>query len=164
MLHKGYVTNIDNNGRVRVKFPELNGMVSDYLPVIKSHSKNDKDGNFLEIDEEVYCAMDEHCEDGIVLGAYNTDSSPLPINDRNKKYYTFSDGTHIEYDKSTHTLTADVKGIANIKAKTVVIDGDLIVNGNVSDKAGTMQKIRDTYNTHDHAYKDGTTQVPGEKM
>ncbi|MDD3236802.1 MAG: hypothetical protein PHV37_01735 [Candidatus Gastranaerophilales bacterium] len=131
-LKFGNVINIDDYGRVRVNIPDMDNFETDYLPVIKQKSKNDKDGNFLDIDEEVSLIYDDETDDGVVLGAVNTDSSPLAIFDRNKKYFTFSDGTHIEYDKSTHHLKADVKGSAEIIATNVNITGNLIVTGDVT--------------------------------
>lgn len=40
------------------------------------------------------------------------------------------------------------------------IKGDLFVNGEVKDKTGTMQQIRDTYNSHTH----GNTPPPNQQM
>lgn len=119
-LKYGYVTNIDENGRVRVCFPDQDNFVTDFLPTIRDKSKNDKDGNFLDIDEEVATIYDDETDDGVVLGAVNSDASPLNLFDRNKKYFTFSDGTHIEYDKSTHSLIADIRGVVEIISSTSV--------------------------------------------
>lgn len=160
----GYVTNIDTNGRVRVKLTELDNYVTDYLPVTKSKSKNDKQGDFLEMDEEVAVIFDVEKQYGVVIGAINTDVSPLPISDRNKKYYTFADATHIEYDKAEHKAVANINGTADITTTKTVHNGDLYVNGNiicsqdVSDKKGTMQAMRDIYNPHKHG--NGNNGVP----
>ena len=40
------------------------------------------------------------------------------------------------------------------------IKGDLFVDGEVKDKTGTMQQIRDTYNSHTH----GNTPMPTQQM
>lgn len=166
----GYVTNLEANGRVRVKFPSRNNLVSQPIPVLKSRSKKDKEGNILDIDEEVACIMDDNCEDGLCLGAYNTDESPLIITDKDKKYYTFSDGTHFEYDRKNHIFTGDIKGYASITAETtyvkgkLIVDGDIISTGDIFDKNGSMQEMRDTYNPHTHNCPDGTTSAPSGAM
>lgn len=166
----GNVVNICDNGRVRVRFPSRDNLPSQPIPVLKSKSKNDKAGNVLDIDEEVVCIMDDNCEDGVCLGAINTDESPLIITDKDKKYYTFSDGTHFEYDRQTHIFTGDIKGSANIKAQRIDYEGDLFVNGNIvstkdiSDKNGSMQEMRGVYNSHTHNSPDGTTSAPNGVM
>ncbi len=168
----GYVTNIDANGRAAVKLPELDDWVTDFLPVIKSKSRQDKEENPLDMDEEVAVIFDDEKQQGVILGAINTDSSPLALFDRNKAYYTFSDGSHFEYDKATHKASADVKGEVELKATKTTHIGDLYVNGNiycskdVSDKKGTMQAMRDIFDPH--AHKDGNngalTTAPTTKM
>lgn len=168
----GHVTNVDKNGRVCVKLEELDNYTTDYLPVIKSKSKNDKQGDFLEMDEEVAVVFDVEKKDGVVLGAINTDESPLPIFDRNKKYYTYSDSTHFEYDKAEHKATANIKGTAEVTTQKTIHTGDLYVMGNiicsqdVSDKIGTMQAMRNIFNPHVHPKGDGglPTGEPSSKM
>lgn len=152
----GYVTNIDKNGRAAVKLPELDEWVTDFLPVMKTKSKNEKENNMLDMDEEVAVLFDDEKQHGVILGAINTDSSPLLISDRNKAYKTFADGTHLEYDKSSHVLSANVKGEMQLISKKTIHTGDLYVTGNIicskdiTDKKGSMQEIRDVYNSHGH--------------
>ena len=43
-----------------------------------------------------------------------------------------------------------------------IIDGDLIVNGNVSDSAGSMQDMRNVY--HEHSHSDYGTSRPQPQM
>lgn len=152
----GHITNIDSNGRAAVLLPELDNWVTDFMPLIKSKSKNDKENDPLCIDEEVAVLFDDEKQHGVILGAINTDSSPLVISDRNKVYRTFKDATHIEYDKAAHVVKADIKGEVNITAQKTTHTGDLYVTGNIfcskdiTDKNGSMQSMRDTYNSHGH--------------
>ena len=84
----------------------------------------------------------------------NPDSNPPVIVDSAKKYYRFKDGSHFEFDPNTSKFTADIKGEGYIKCTKMTHEGDINVIGNiiatkeVSDKKGTMQAIRDTYNGH----------------
>lgn len=168
----GHVANIDTNGRVTVNLPELDNYVTDYLPVIKSKSKNDKEGTFLEIEEEVAVIFDVEKKDGVVLGAINTDESPLIISERSKKYYTFSDSTHFEYDKAEHKAVANINGTAELTTQKTLHTGDLYVDGNifctkdVSDKKGSMQAMRDVYNPHSHGNGNNGAQTdkPDKEM
>lgn len=153
----GYVSNIDINARVCVKLPQLGERyTTDFMPVLRTKSKNDKEGVFLDMDEEVAVIYDIEKEDGLVLGAINTDVSMLSIFDRNKQYYTYADGTHFEYDKAQHKATANIAGTTEITTQKTIHNGDLYVNGSihcskdVQDKTGTMQQIREIHNDHDH--------------
>lgn len=52
-----------------------------------------------------------------------------------------------------------------VNAPTVSMDGDLAVQGDISDANGSMQEMRDTYNTHTHVDSTGgTTQTPTQEM
>lgn len=164
-LYFGYVTNIDQNSRVCVHIPDLN-YTTGYLPCTKSHSKYDKDGSFFDINEEVALLLNNDGIDGLVIGAINTEQSPLPSSDRFKKYYIFTNGTKFEHDRQKGDTTADIKGTLSIKTLKTTHDGDLyitgniICNGDISDKKSSMQTIRDIYNTHTNP-NDG---IPPQKM
>lgn len=102
-------------GYAKVNF-EADGIVSDWLPVVRRKSKSDLESWQLEIDEHVACLMDCHLEDGVILGAIHSDAdAPDSAESAGKFRKKFSDGTVIEYDKNAHELTVDVKG--SIKAK-----------------------------------------------
>lgn len=152
----GYVTNVDDNGRAAVQLPELDNWVTDFMPVLKTKSKNEKENNALDMDEEVAVLFDDAKQHGVILGAINTDTSPLVIKDRNKVYHTFADGTAFEYDRGAHKASADIKGEAAVTTQKTTHTGDLYVVGNIyctkdiSDKKGSMQAMRDVYNAHTH--------------
>ncbi len=56
-------------------------------------------------------------------------------------------------------------GTIEIKApKGVDIDGDLRVNGEVSDKVGKLSKLRDNYNQHTHIGNLGAPTAPTDKQ
>lgn len=66
-------------------------------------------------------------------------------------------------DGGAGTLVTIESGQVVIDAPTVTINGDLVVNGDVSDSAGSMAAIRTGYNSHTHAENDAApapTQPP----
>lgn len=125
-LHFGYVTNIDSNGRVRVIIPDLDDFTTDYMPVLRSKAKHDKDGNTLDINEEVALLLNQNGDCGVILGAVSSDSTALPYTDRDKKYYEFKDGTKFEYDRKEHKYSANIKGNVSVKAKNIDFDAQNI--------------------------------------
>lgn len=87
-----------------------------------------------------------------------------------------SDATIISENNVSVTAKNDISviaGQANITAEKTKINGDLEVDGNISasgditDKngiSGSMQRLREIYDDHDHEYDDGTTGKPNQKM
>lgn len=63
-----------------------------------------------------------------------------------------SSGETCIYDQFGHSVW--------LKKDGTHIEGDLFVNGEVKDKTGTMQQMRDIYNRHKH----GNTPTPTEQM
>ncbi|MEO6682174.1 MAG: phage baseplate assembly protein V [Ginsengibacter sp.] len=123
-------------GYIKASFEE-DEIVTDWLPVVQRKSKSDKESLQLEINEHIVCLMDANCNEGICLGAIpNEKDTPDPGEGKGKFRKLFSDGTLIEYDKSTHKLTVDVKG--QLEAKTTgkaSIEAGTILEGNATVKA-----------------------------
>lgn len=63
-----------------------------------------------------------------------------------------AEGETCIYDQFGHSVW--------LKKDGIYIKGDLFVDGEVKDKKGTMQQIRDTYNSHNH----GNTPPPSQQM
>lgn len=135
MFKYGIVSEV-KRGFAKVEFQDDN-FVSDWLPVLVRKSKSDVESWQLEILEHVVCLMDEHCNEGVILGAICSDEDPGdPGEGAGKFRKKFSDGTVIEYDKTAHKLTVDVKG--SLDAKTTgeaSIDAQTNLKGNAGVKA-----------------------------
>lgn len=174
MLKFGVVTHVDPaTARVRVRFEDQDDTLSYWLPVLKPKTLQDKFYCLPDINEHVACLMDEHFEAGVVLGAIYSDADAPPVTNKDKTHIKFSDGTVIEYDRTTHKLTADIKGSAEIKATgnisitgDVVVTGNITATGNVADQGGakTMAGMRSTFNTHTHNETGTVTSAPSQAM
>ena len=101
--------------KVRVRFSDLDGMISYWLPVLQRKTLNDKAYWMPDINEHVVCLMDDNYEEGYICGSFYSDADPSPISSADKYYVKFKDGTAIEYDRATHKLSADVKGDVDVK-------------------------------------------------
>jgi phage baseplate assembly protein V len=130
MIRRGIVVAVDEKtAKVRVQMPDLDNIVSNWLPVINHKTHQDKAYWMPDIGEYVIVAFDEEGEhsDGYVLGAIYNEADKPPITDKNKYFIRFADGTEIEYDRQQHNLRISVKGNITIEATgNIVIKGSRI--------------------------------------
>ena len=81
MLRFGLVSKIHNEKPlVRVNFLDDNSF-SYWLNVLQSKTQNDKFYIMPDIGEQVVCLMDEHSEEGVVLGSIYSDTDKSPFTD-----------------------------------------------------------------------------------
>lgn len=126
--------------KCRVRFPDLDNMVTDWLPVGQKKTLRDKEYWLPDEGEQVACMMDDNLEFGVIVCAIYSDADPPPVNSPDKCHKTFEDGTFIEYDRASHQLTVNVQGDVIVTAAGQVtvnssgtqVNSDLHVNGNVT--------------------------------
>jgi phage baseplate assembly protein V len=134
MIRRGIVVAVDEKtARVRVQMPDLDNMVSNWLPVVHHKTQRDKAYWLPDIGEYVVVAFDEEGEhsDGYVLGAIYNDKDAPPVADKDIFFVRFEDGTEIEYDRKTHLLRVKAQTV-QIQAGTVIIQANVNVVGNVN--------------------------------
>jgi phage baseplate assembly protein V len=135
MLKFGHISEMDApKGLARVKFDGEDGMVSYWLPI---SSAGTKDGKFIipfNVNEHVWCMMDENLEYGVIGGAIYDKANQPDDGSNTKVGVSFVEGLRIEYDRNSKTLTIDGegdfkidingtgKGKVNIKCNSAVID------------------------------------------
>lgn len=140
-LKYGVVSEV-KKGFVRVSFEE-DEIVSDWLPVLVRRSKSEKESWQLEINEHVVCLTDQHCDEGVCLGAIpNDQDAPDPGEAKGKFRILFSDGSLIEYDKTTHKLS--------LQAPVIELKGQVVVEGSISVTPGGGVPAVD-FTTHKHS-------------
>ena len=131
MFRVGLVKTQDvTNCRVRVSFPDRDQMTSWWLPVVVPKTEADKAYWLPDVGEQVVCMMDEHDEDGAVLGAIYSTADTTPVQSADKVHWSFKDGTSLEYDRAAHSLSCSLpSATVTIAASgaTIAIDG----SGNV---------------------------------
>lgn len=103
-------------GFVKVKFEELDGMTTKWIPVIYPKTQNDKCVWTLDVGEHVACIMDANLEDGCVIGAIYSDADAPPVSSKDKFHVSFKDGGMIEYDRASGDMTIKAKGDITIEA------------------------------------------------
>lgn len=113
----GIVTEIDPKlCRARVKYPELDGLVSPMMPVGVRKSLKDKDYWMPDPGDQVGTLLDETAESGVILCAIYSEADMPPIDDPDKFHRRFGDGTVIEYDRKAHRLKVECVGDIEIEA------------------------------------------------
>ncbi len=169
MLRFGTVTAINPlTARARVQFAQDN-MTSFWLPILQAKTFKDKYYVIPDVGEQVACLMDENAEDGVILGAiYTTDDTPINQSEK-EAAANFEDGTFINVNKETQTLTItfpNINIIGNITQDgTFANTNGITSQANVADATSTMQAMRDIYNPHTHTGNQGSpTSAPNKTM
>jgi phage baseplate assembly protein V len=140
MLRFGTITEVKpEKGLARVQFAE-DEITSAWLPIVQDNTLGDKNYRGMKVDEHVACLMDEHAENGVIVGAiYNKKDTPAYSGE--KVGVKFEDGTEVVYDKSTSTYTIKSQGKVvvdtqdNVEivttANVTITCGKLIVDGTI---------------------------------
>jgi len=111
MLKFGVVTQADpSTCRVRVQYQDNEGIQSYWLAVAQRKTLADRDYHMPDVGEHVACLIDDHNEEGVVLGAIYSAADAAPVDDQDKRHTAFKDGAVFEYDRNKHRLTATLPG------------------------------------------------------
>jgi phage baseplate assembly protein gpV len=123
MLKFGKITELDAaKGLARVAFDEDDGLVTKFIPMAQSKTGQDKFIIPYDINEHVYCIMDETCDDGVIAGAIY-DAANLPSGGAEGKIRAvFVPNMIIEYDRNTSTLSIIGDARLNVKIGTTELD------------------------------------------
>lgn len=143
---------------VRVQFPDRDNVQSWWLPIVQPKAQDDKVFWIPDVGEQVVVLMDEHDENGAVVGAIpsNVDTPPGWAS-ANMFGVQFSDGTIIRYDRGAHALTATV--VSGGTATVSTGKGNQVVLG--SDGTSLMQ---DAAGAYVKATNDGNVHVNGNLL
>lgn len=128
MLRVGIVKLQDAaNARVRVVFPDRDQLESWWLPVVVAKTQNDKMYWMPDVGEQVVCMMDEHDEDGAVLGAIYSSVDQPAVASLDKLHWKSKDGAAFEYDRAAHALGISLPGGGTVtisaNGASIAIDG-----------------------------------------
>jgi len=115
----------------RVAFGDRSSIVSYDLPVLVRGALQNKDYWMPDSGEQVVCVfLPSGNAQGFILGSLYSAKDAPPVSNSDKRHIKFSDGTAVEYDRVTHTMTIDAKGPINIIATgNVNVTGDVTADG-----------------------------------
>lgn len=128
-------------GWAKVRFPDIDDLLTQWIPVMHSKTQDDKQFWTLDIGEQVKCLMDERLEDGCVVASLYSEADVPPTDDVDEYGVTFKDGGWFSYNRRTGLFTALIIGDAVIEVGanlSVKVGGkaDVDVAGNLFAKVG----------------------------
>lgn len=128
LIRWGTIVSVNKNNTARVQFSDIDNIVSYELRILVNNANKNKYQAPPDIGCNALCLMmpTGHSE-GFILGTFYNDINPAPVDSLDQvMHWTFEDGTILEYNKSTSTLKADVKGPVNVKtSSTANIEADV---------------------------------------
>lgn len=126
LIRIGKVSSVDpTTGTARVVFEDTDESVSFDLPILFPQTMAAKHYGMPSIDENVICLfLGNGVQTGICLGSFYSIVDKPPVTDENKQGVWFENGSYVEYDRSSGTLTIKATG-------GVVIEGDVMVKGTI---------------------------------
>ncbi|GMB00442.1 phage baseplate assembly protein V [Pelosinus sp. IPA-1] len=130
LFRVGPVTSIDDVGqRVRVTFGDMDNLVSPWLQVACRGSGQDDEYWMPDINDQVLCLMmPTGNAEGYVLCSVRGNTPKAGA--VGKRYVRFADGSEVEFDRASGTLTIITTGPVNITAAgNVNVTGDVIAGG-----------------------------------
>lgn len=138
LIRIGIVSSVnETNGTVRVIFDDKDDMVSSELQLLNYEY------NIPEVKEQVLCLfLPNGLQQGFCLGGFYSLINPPPIQNKDVYYKKFSDGTSIQYNKSTKQLTIN-------SDNQIIINGSISVNGDINATGSILDEGGNT-NHHTH--------------
>lgn len=153
MLRFGKISAFDpETGLAKVSFEE-DGIVTDWIPVLKKNTLKNKHAHVMDVGEHVACMMDENAENGVVMGAINSkNEAPGAVKGADIEGVAFEDGTTVEYNRSTNELKINCMGDVKVICQNAIVEasakvtidtpeaevtGNLTVGGSI-DATGNM--------------------------
>lgn len=146
--------------RVRVAFDAEDGVTSYWLPVLQRRTLGDRTYWMPEVNEQVACLLDEHGEDGYVLGGIYSRADPPPVDSADRAHIATKDGAVLEYDRAAHRLTVDLSAAQGEIVLVVPRGKNVHLGGTEGKQLATIEFVRNVFEKHTHPSPAGPTGVP----
>ena len=162
--------------KAKIKIPEFDDFETNWLYIPQLFTVRNKSGYKPEIGALVSAVLDDNMTSGAILGQIYNDIDSEASEMAGAEFIRFSDGVEVYHfaDSNQLFVSADILCLDVNKLivmgdiqgnKTLNVTGDISSDANVSDLLGSMQKMRNTYNSHLHMYDQNIpTTVPVESM
>jgi phage baseplate assembly protein gpV len=123
LLKFGKITEVDAaKGLAKVTFAENDNLVSRFLPMSMPKTLQDKYIIPYDINEHVWCIMDENCEDGVIAGAIYDENNLPDGGAAGKIRAKFVPNLSVEFDRATRTLSIIGGDVVSVQMGTTVLE------------------------------------------
>jgi len=123
LIRKGIVSQIDAAAcTVKVTFEEKDGAISPWLHPLSRGSSKNRDYWLPDVGDTVVCLMDpssKNKNDGWILGTAFSDRQPPNATSVDVRRIDFGDGSFIEFNRATGSLTIKCKGKVTINGSSI---------------------------------------------
>ena len=103
-------------GFARVVFADLDNMETEFLPLLLSQTLENRQIHTIDAGSLVAVLMDDHLEDGVILGAIYSAKNPPDQVENTLRKFKAKDGGFISYNTANGELLIETKGLTHIKA------------------------------------------------
>ncbi|MEN1985252.1 phage baseplate assembly protein V [Paenibacillus hubeiensis] len=123
-------TSNEDAGTITATFPDKDDMVSGPLTVVYFGGLGKRRG-VPQPGDTVFCAfLGNGLSDGVCFGnLYDVEDPP---GEKGQEGVYFEDGSHVYFDSTTGSLAVKTAGNVSIEAVGTSINGDVIINGNLT--------------------------------
>ena len=126
LVRVGIVTSTNpEKNTCRVTFEDKDNLVSGDLRILHRGSSATKDYWMPAVNDEVVCIFptnDENYCDGFIVGTLFNEKEKPNADKQEITRTDFADGTFIEYNSKSHTLTIECTGEIYIKGKKIYLN------------------------------------------
>lgn len=134
LLRVGTVTELDPaTARVRVS---TSGLTTDWLPWAASRAGNTRQWSPPRVGEQVILASPYgDLGQAVVMGSIYSDDKPPPASSQDQETVVYPDGSTVDYNSATNTLTVTVAGAGNVvvNCKVATVNAETSVTLNTPD-------------------------------
>lgn len=118
-------------GFVRLRFDDLDGMVSGWLPTSHASTRGVRGVRTMLVGNQAGAIMDARCEQGQIIGATHSDADPPATDDPNIIHEDFGGGFSYQINQAAQTVSMTIGGCTfTLSSSGLDIQGgDLTVNG-----------------------------------
>ncbi len=142
LVRIGAIKELDEaNARVKVS---VSGLTTDWIPWSASRAGNTRQWSPPRVGEQVLLASPYgDLGQAVVIGSLFSDEKPAPATSKDQETTVYPDGSTVDYNSATNTLTVTVAGAGNVvincKVATVVADTSVTLDTPTTHCTGDLQ-------------------------
>lgn len=139
MLKIGLICDIDlNKGMARVNFQD-DDIVSNWMPIAVIKATGDKIYFPFDINEQVYCLLDDSGETGVIAGALYNETNLPPTASKGDLVLSFDNGAAtIKYERNTKKISIQSQGDVEVTT-TKNIKAEAGINAEIKAVTATLE-------------------------